>query len=102
MNEWQTVAPWVGGAVVALIAAGSAWLTSKIQNQGRPENAIIDQLQEEVKRMRQRMDGFEARDLVYIPHIIRLNSHIDQGLGPPAPKIPKVIQQFLDRQEEED
>lgn len=96
--DWGLIGP---GAIVALIALASAWLTARIQHRGKPENALIDQLQEEMKSMRQRMDNFEARDLVYIPHIIRLNLHIEQGLGPPAPKIPRVIQDYLDQQKEE-
>lgn len=96
--DWAQAGPYV----VAVIGAAGAWLTAKIQHKGRAENALIDQMQEEMKSMRRRMDGFEARDLVYIPHIIRLNAHIDQGLGPPAPKIPKVIQSYLDQKDEED
>jgi hypothetical protein len=104
--DWAQIGP---GAIVAVIGFGGAWVTSKIQNKGRPENALIDQLQENMKtqdekilRLENRQAQFEARDRVYIPHIIRLNMHIDQGLGPPAPKIPKVIQEFLDQQEGED
>lgn len=89
--------PWIP----ALITGVVGWLVVKIQHKGKPENALIDQLQQEMKTMRARMDGFEARDRVYIPHIIRLNLHIEQGLGPPAPKIPKVIQEYLDQQDEE-
>lgn len=102
MNEWREIAPWLGGIAVALIGAASAWLTAHIQHKGKPENALIDQMQQEMASMRRRMDGFEARDLVYIPHIIRLNMHIEQGLGPPAPKIPKVIQTYLDQKEEDE
>lgn len=94
--------PQAGPYVVAVIGAFGAWLTTKIQHKGKPENALIDQMQEEMRSMRKRMDGFEARDLVYIPHIIRLNAHIDQGLGPPAPRIPRVIQNYLDQKDEED
>ena len=103
--DWAAVGPYV----VAVVGFGGAWLTSKIQNKGRPENALIDQLQEnqvsqdkKIARLETRQIRFEARDRVYIPHIIRLNMHIEQQLGPPAPKIPKVIQDFLDQQEEED
>ena len=102
------LAPWLGGAIVALIAAGSAWLTSKIQHQGKPENAIIDQLQENqasqstrMASMERRIAAFEERDVLYIPHIIRLNAHIERELGPPAPRMPKAIQAYLDEQEEE-
>ena len=90
--------PWI----VALIAGGFAVYTAHIQHKGKPENALIDQLQQEMERMRRRQDGFEARDLIYIPHIIRLNNHIDQGLGPPAPRIPKVVQAYLDQKDDDD
>ena len=95
--NFEQIGPYVILPVMSLLGA---WLVAKIQHKGKPENAIIDQLQEEVKRMRERMDGFEARDLVYIPHLLRLNSHIDQGLGPPAPRIPKVIQAYLEQQDD--
>ena len=99
MTEFlQQASPWI----VAAIAAAAAVYTAHIQHKGKPENALIDQMQQELASLRARMNGFEARDLVYIPHIIRLNMHIEQGLGPPAPKIPKVIQTYLDRQEDED
>ena len=105
---WEQVAPWAGGVIVALIAAASAWLTSKVQNQGKPENALIDQLQENqssqsarMASLEKRISAFEARDVLYIPHIIRLNAHIERELGPPAPRMPKAIQAYLDEQEEE-
>lgn len=96
--SWATASPWI----VGVIGVAGMWVTAKIQHKGKPENALIDQMQQEMASMRRRMDGFEARDLVYIPHILRLNMHIDQGLGPPAPKIPKVIQSYLDSKEEEE
>lgn len=97
MNEWAVA----GSIAVAVVTVCGTWLATKVQHKGKPENALIDQLQEEMKKMRARMDGFEARDRVYIPHIIRLNMHIDQQLGPPAPRIPKVIQDYLDQQDED-
>lgn len=93
----QQASPWI----VALIAGGFAAYTAHIQHKGKPENALIDQMQQELASLRTRMNAFEARDLVYIPHIIRLNMHIEQGLGPPAPKIPKVIQAYLDQKEDD-
>ena len=94
--------PQAGPYVVAVIGFAGAWMTTKIQHKGKPENALIDQMQQELASLRSRMNGFEARDLVYIPHILRLNMHIEQQLGPPAPKIPKVIQSYLDQKDEED
>lgn len=96
--DWGALVP---PGVVAAIGAAGVWLTAKIQHRGRPENALIDQMQQELASLRARMNGFEARDLVYIPHIIRLNMHIEQGLGPPAPRIPRVIQSYLEQKDED-
>jgi hypothetical protein len=103
--DWAIVSP----VVVGLIAAATGFLTAKVQHKGKPENALIDQMQENqhaaderLARLETRIKGFEARDQVYIPHIIRLNMHIEQGLGPPAPKIPKVILDYLRDKEDED
>lgn len=79
---------------VALVGAAGVYFANRFQK-GTRENKIIDQLQEEMSAMRIRMDKFEARDKVYIPHILRLNWHIEQGLGPPAPPIPQVILDYL-------
>lgn len=96
--EWGNVVALV---VVAVIAALSTRAASRIQHKGKPENALIDQMQEELSKMRRRMDRFEARDRVYIPHILRLNHHIETGLGPPAPPIPNVIIDYLEADEEQ-
>lgn len=104
--SWEHLGPYIILPVMSLLGG---WLVAKIQHKGRPENALIDQLQEQqiaqdkkLGRLESRIADFEARDQVYIPHIIRLNLHIEQGLGPPAPKIPKVIQTYIDQQEDED
>lgn len=92
---------FLGAFTIAVVGLCGTWLTARIQHKGRPENAMIDQLQDEMADIRKRLAKFEARDRVYIPHIIRLNMHIEQGLGPPAPKIPRVIQDYLDAQDDE-
>jgi len=104
--NWEQAGPYVILPVMSLLGA---WLVAKIQHKGRPENAIIDQLQEnqvaqdkKLRRLETRIVEFEARDQVYIPHIVRLNLHIEQGLGPPAPKIPKVIQAYIDQKDDEE
>jgi hypothetical protein len=95
--------------VVPALSVIGAWVTVKIQHKGKPENALIDQLQEQqvasekrVANLERRLAEFESRDVLYIPHIIRLNAHIEQGLGPPAPRIPKAIQKYLDQKDDED
>ena len=104
MIDWAQAGPYV----VAFLGFGGAWLTSRIQHKGKPENALIDQLQEQqssanarMASLEKRIAAFEARDMLYIPHIIRLNAHIDGNYGPPAPRMPKAIQAYLDEQEEE-
>lgn len=97
---------------VAAIMAGGAYLANRFQK-GTRENKLIDQLQEEITGLktaqreaneerareraedRERMNRIEARDRVYIPFILRQQAHIEQGLGPPAPPIPKVILDYL-------
>lgn len=79
---------------VAIVGAAGVYFANRFQK-GTRENRMIDQLQEQMGAMQERMDKFEARDKVYIPHILRLNWHIEQGLGPPAPPIPQVILDYL-------
>ena len=107
--DWAAMPPWIGLVVVAVIGAASAWLTSLLQNKGKPENALIDQLQENqasqstrMAAMEKRIAAFESRDVLYIPHIIRLNAHINQNLGPPAPRMPKAIREYLDHKDDEE
>ena len=80
-------------AVAGITVAGVIFANRT--QRGSREHKMVDQLQEQMTTMQKRMDGFEARDQVYIPHILRLNWHIEQGKGPPAPPIPKVILDFL-------
>lgn len=109
--------------ICALIAAFVGFKGHSLQK-GTRENRLIDQLQEELQsqkkavtdlksehreaeaernRQRQedqaRMARLEAKDRVYIPHILKLNWHIEQGLGPPAPPIPELIREFLEHPE---
>ncbi len=83
---------------VALVGAGGVYLANRFQK-GTRENKMIDQLQEQMQKMQERMDGFEARDRVYLPHILRLNMHIEQGLGPPAPPLPRILKEYLESSE---
>lgn len=54
----------VGAVSVTAIVT---FLVAKMQHKGKPENALIDQLQQEMGRMRTRMDALEMRDRIYIP-----------------------------------
>lgn len=82
---------------VAVVGASGVYFANRLQR-GTREHKMVDQFQEQMNTMQKRMDGFEARDQVYIPHILRLNWHIEQGKGPPAPAIPKVILDFLNNE----
>lgn len=89
--EWLRILSTIA---VAGIGVAGVIFANRTQR-GSREHRMVDQLQEEMKTMRKRMDAFEARDKVYIPHILKLMLHIDQSKGPPAPPIPKVILDFL-------
>lgn len=80
--------------VVAVIGVTGVYFANRFQK-GTRENKMIDQLQEQLKSVQNRMDEFEARDRVYIPHILMLNWHIESGKGPPAPPIPRVIRDYV-------
>lgn len=87
--------------VAAIIGLAGGWLTTKIQHRGRPENAFIDQLQEEMQDLRKRMRRLEKRDRIYLPHILRQNGIIERLGGTPLP-LPKVLQDYLDGTDEDD
>jgi hypothetical protein len=89
---WEQLGPTV---IVAVIGFGGAWLTSKIQNKGRPENALIDQLQEELTRHASRISGLESeqgkakrRERIRDDYINKLREHINAGNPPPPPEWP--------------
>lgn len=81
--------------IVAAITLAGVVFANRTQR-GSREHKMVDQFQEQMKAMSARVEALEARDKVYIPHILRLMLHIDQGKGPPAPPIPKVIRDFLE------
>ena len=102
MNELQVVGPWV----VALIAGGFAVYTAKIQHKGRPEHALIDQLQEEIASIRTEKAAelsamkkdisdlkdeqrkSKKRERIRDDYINKLRRHIEEGKPPPAPEWP--------------
>lgn len=85
---------WVVPIVVAFIAATVGWGSSRVQK-GTRENKLIDQLQEQLNNVEERLKNFEQRDRVYLPHIMRLNLHIEKGIGPPAPPLPAILAAYL-------
>jgi len=89
--DWQAIGPYF----VAVLGLGGAWLTSKIQNKGRPENVLIDQLQEELTRHSTRIGSLEIeqtkaqrRERVRDDYINKLRRHIEDGNPPPPPAWP--------------
>jgi hypothetical protein len=91
-----------------LVLCGT-WLTVKIQHKGKPENALIDQLQEEVAAirtekandmavMRQDIADLKAeqgkakrREMIRDNYINRLRQHIADQKPPPAPDWPEGL-----------
>lgn len=106
MIEWSAVLPT---AIVAVIAAGGGWLTTKIQHRGKPENALIDQLQEQIKDdreakekemsvMRSDIAGLKdeqrkskKREHIRDNYINALRDHINAGNPPPPPVWPEGL-----------
>ena len=101
--------PQAGPYVVAVLGFAGAWLTSKIQHKGKPENALIDQLQEQIKDDREakekemaamRSDIAELKDEqrkskkrehIRDNYIILLREHINAGNPPPPPMWPEGL-----------
>lgn len=91
MNDWAIV----GSVAVAVVGVCGTWLAARIQHKGRPENALIDQLQEEVARHASRIDGLEVeqrkskkREMIRDNYINKLRRHIEDGNPPPPPEWP--------------
>jgi hypothetical protein len=90
--------PQAGPYIVAVIGFGGAWLTTKIQHKGKPENALIDQLQEELARHAARITGLETeqnkakrREMIRDNYINKLREHINLGNPPPPPEWPEGL-----------
>lgn len=93
--EWAQLGPAV---IVAVIGFGGAFVTSKIQHKGRPENALIDQLQEEMLAMRKDIADLKTeqqkskrREMIRDNYINRLREHINAGNPPPPPEWPEGL-----------
>jgi len=104
--DWAALIP---PGIVAGIGAAGVWLTAKIQHKGRPENALIDQLQEQIKDDREARDKELARQNVRIEaleveqrkskrrerirddYINKLRRHIEAGSPPPPPEWPEGL-----------
>lgn len=100
--DWAVVSP----IIVGLITGIAGYLAIQVQHKGRPENALIDQLQEEVASLRSGRDAELAvmkkditdlkdeqnkskrRERIRDDYINKLRHHIEEGKPPPAPEWP--------------
>jgi TolA-binding protein len=94
MVDWTVVASF---SVPALALCGT-WLTVKIQHRGKPENALIDQLQEEMVSMRGDIASLKLeqnkakrREQIRDNYINQLRRHIEAGNPPPPPEWPEGL-----------
>jgi outer membrane murein-binding lipoprotein Lpp len=94
MSEWTIV----GSVAVAAITVCGTWLATKVQHKGKPENALIDQLQEEMGAMRQDITDLKTeqqkskrRERIRDDYINKLRRHIEDGNPPPAPDWPEGL-----------
>ena len=105
MSEWAIV----GSVAVAVVGLCGTWLATKIQHKGRPENAIIDQLQEQIRDDREARDKEFAnmradiaelkleqqrskrREMIRDNYINKLRRHIEDGNPPPPPEWPEGL-----------
>jgi hypothetical protein len=95
--------------VVAIVAAAGGWLSMKVQHKGKPENALIDQLQEEIAAIRAEktrelaetkkdiadlkaeQTKSKKRERIRDDYINKLRRHIEDGNPPPAPEWPEGL-----------
>lgn len=102
--NWGVVAQVFVPIVVGALAAWATRAASRAQK-GSRENALIDQLQEQLiqadkraDKQDERLDKMEAKlnqvlrvSRVRLDYIYRLRHHIDTGQPPPAPEWPAGI-----------
>lgn len=97
---------FLGAVTVAALTTAGTFLTTRIQHKGRPEHALIDQLQEQVVALRtEKADDIASmkkdiadlraeqerskrRERIRDDYINRLRRHIEDGNPPPAPEWP--------------
>ncbi|MEV4902341.1 hypothetical protein AB0K08_13490 [Citricoccus sp. NPDC055426] len=98
---------WIVTVIVAIIAVIGTWIASRMQHRGRPEHALIDQLQEEMVVMRADVTGLKAqqnqalrRERIRDDYISKLRRHIDEGQPPPPPPWPAELSRHHDYDEE--
>ena len=96
----------LGPYIIAFISAAVAVVTTKVQHKGKPENALIDQLQEQIaadraaakettdamkadiKDLKEEQKAAKKRERVRDDYIQELRKHIEDGNPPPPPPWP--------------
>lgn len=84
--------------LVALIAAVAGIVVAILNRRGNRENALIDQLQEQVKtaqdqlgKVNERVDQSLRRERIRDNYIHELRDHIDMRKPPPPPPWPEGL-----------
>lgn len=72
----------------ALIAGTVAILVAFKNRSGMRENALIDQLQEQLDRLEESLSASFKRERIRDDYIHELRDHIDQRKSPPPPSWP--------------
>lgn len=104
-NAWGALAPYIVSVTVAAIGVLGVWISNRAQK-GTRENALIDQLQEQLTaadkrsdKQDERMEKIEGKITVLqrvsrirLEYIYLLRRHIDAGSPPPAPEWPPGIE----------
>lgn len=90
--------PAIATVAAAAVGALVAWSSARLQHRGKPENALIDQLQEEQATMREDITTLKTdaraslrREYVRDNYIRELRHHIDSGKPPPPPPWPPEL-----------
>lgn len=94
MIDWAIAGPYATAIIAAIVAV----LVAKMQNKSRPENLLIDQLQEELTRHSGRITSLESeqtrakrRERIRDDYINELRRHIEAGNPPPPPVWPEGL-----------
>lgn len=85
---------WIGllsPLIVAGIGGLVALLVAKTNKRGTNENALIDQLQEEIARVDGKLDESLKRERIRDNYIHQLRDHIVQEKPPPPPEWPEGL-----------
>jgi hypothetical protein len=86
-EAWAALAQLGTGLVAGLVA----WVVARANKAGARENAIIDQLQEEVAALKTGADQSYRRERIRDDYIHQLRSHITDEKPPPPPPWPEGL-----------